>query len=143
MGRNECETLMAELEEAIQAPLASAPELLQALSTLYSTAADVPRSLPPMLVDKMDKIAAINGGSVPIHGRLMTQWMHYAFPYECPYPVLVTKHRKIHKFKQHAPSWKGLNELTLPEQDLLQNVTEDHAFVDWSDEEVLVFDTPA
>ncbi|OLP24478.1 hypothetical protein AK812_SmicGene48940, partial [Symbiodinium microadriaticum] len=24
----------------------------------------------------------------PLHGRLFAQWMHYAFPHECPYPQI-------------------------------------------------------
>merc|ERR550537_644654 len=23
---------------------------------------------------------------IPLHGRLFAQWLHYAFPHECPYP---------------------------------------------------------
>merc|ERR550537_1532339 len=23
---------------------------------------------------------------IPLHGRLLAQWLHYAFPRECPYP---------------------------------------------------------
>merc|ERR1719221_2229657 len=26
------------------------------------------------------------GGLVPLHGRLFMQWMHHAYPRECPYP---------------------------------------------------------
>ena len=27
-----------------------------------------------------------NGGEVPLHGLLFAQWLHYAFPNECPHP---------------------------------------------------------
>jgi len=28
---------------------------------------------------------------VPLHGRLFTQWLHFAFPHECPYPHITQK----------------------------------------------------
>merc|ERR1719263_2324591 len=30
----------------------------------------------------------MHGGQVPMHGRLFAQWMHHAFPRECPFPHL-------------------------------------------------------
>merc|ERR1719160_800345 len=38
------------------------------------------------LLTKLDQIAAISNGKVPLHGRLFAQWLHYAFPNECPFP---------------------------------------------------------
>merc|ERR1719205_191711 len=35
---------------------------------------------------RLDSISEQHGGSIPIHGRLFLQWMHHAFPNECPYP---------------------------------------------------------
>merc|ERR1719487_3173194 len=36
---------------------------------------------------RLEEIAAQNeDGLVPIHGRLFAQWLHYAFPRDCPYP---------------------------------------------------------
>merc|ERR1719169_390075 len=36
----------------------------------------------------LDEIVGHSGASgVPLHGRLLAQWLHYAFPHECPYPV--------------------------------------------------------
>merc|ERR1719387_1072567 len=40
------------------------------------------------LRSKLEEIAAKGNGRVPLHGRLFSQWLHYAFPYECPYPLL-------------------------------------------------------
>merc|ERR1719468_846795 len=28
----------------------------------------------------------MHGGHVPLHGRLFAQWMHHAYPRECPFP---------------------------------------------------------
>lgn len=33
-------------------------------------------------------MTAHHGGKVPLHGRLLAQWLHYVFPQECPYPHL-------------------------------------------------------
>merc|ERR1719235_2691808 len=35
---------------------------------------------------QLEEIASAHGGKVPIHGRLFAQWLHYAFPRECPFP---------------------------------------------------------
>jgi hypothetical protein len=45
-----------------------------------------PRELPAPLRSRLDEIAGRHGGRVPLHSRLFAQWMHYAFPNECPYP---------------------------------------------------------
>lgn len=37
-------------------------------------------------MSRLDEIAAGNGGRVPLHGRLFAQWMHHAYPRECPRP---------------------------------------------------------
>merc|ERR1719197_1201415 len=39
-----------------------------------------------VLLNRLDSIAAMHGGSVPLHGRLFAQWMHLAYPRECPFP---------------------------------------------------------
>merc|ERR550537_1218561 len=35
---------------------------------------------------QLAEIADVHGGKVPIHGRLLSQWLHFVFPHECPYP---------------------------------------------------------
>merc|ERR1719476_1187982 len=47
-----------------------------------------PRSLPDSLTSRLQEIATHHGGRVPLHGRLFAQWMHHAYPRECPYPHL-------------------------------------------------------
>ena len=37
---------------------------------------DAPRQLPRALLNKLDEIAQLHGGEVPIHGRLFAQWLH-------------------------------------------------------------------
>ena len=31
-------------------------------------------------------VAERNGGKVPLYARLFAQWLHFAFPHECPFP---------------------------------------------------------
>merc|ERR1719364_209374 len=35
---------------------------------------------------RLEEVAAVHGGRIPLHGRLFAQWIHYAFPHDCPYP---------------------------------------------------------
>merc|ERR1719205_196523 len=86
---NECEGLMRELEQKIQAPTASAEQLLGLVGNMSTSSVEAPRDLPETLVDKLLAIAASHNGQVPLHARLFAQWMHFAFPSECPYPHTV------------------------------------------------------
>jgi len=84
--RSECEGLISELEVHVQGPSASPQLLLSLVANLSSSTVDAPREIPEALADKLGEVAARNGGEVPLHGRLFAQWLHYAFPHECPYP---------------------------------------------------------
>jgi len=83
---NECEAIMNEIEHAVQAPAASADRLLGIVGNVSSATVDAPRRLPEALNAKLRKVAAQQGGDVALHGRLFSQWLHFAFPNECAYP---------------------------------------------------------
>mmetsp|Transcript_119773 Transcript_119773/g.194858 ORF Transcript_119773/g.194858 Transcript_119773/m.194858 type:complete len:566 (-) Transcript_119773:210-1907(-) len=83
---DECESLMGHLEKEIAGPEAPADHLASLVSKLPSSSVTAPRTLSPSLLKRLDDIAASHDGTVPIHGRLFTQWMHHAFPRECQYP---------------------------------------------------------
>jgi len=83
---HECEGLLNQLEVQIQAPAAPPALLLKLVTNLPSATIDAPRNLSSSLIRTLDEVAALHGGQVPLHGRLFAQWMHYAFPHECPYP---------------------------------------------------------
>jgi len=84
--KNECEGLLGHLEEKIAAPEAT-PETLAALvAALPSSQVLAPRILSDTSLQRLNEIAATHGGTVPLHGRLFGQWMHHAYPLECPYP---------------------------------------------------------
>jgi hypothetical protein len=80
---SECSEILAELEHLIAAPSASPEKLLSLIGTLSD------ETLPEGLPKKLESIAARHGGEVPLHGRLFAQWLHFAFPHECPYPSVV------------------------------------------------------
>jgi hypothetical protein len=83
---DECEGLIGHLENRIAAPEAS-PERISALVTdLPSSSVAAPRTLSQTLLSRLDEIAAGHGGTVQLHGRLFAQWMHHAYPRECPFP---------------------------------------------------------
>mmetsp|Transcript_188 Transcript_188/g.499 ORF Transcript_188/g.499 Transcript_188/m.499 type:complete len:545 (+) Transcript_188:67-1701(+) len=83
---SECEGLMNELAAHVQAPFAEAELLHGIIANLSSSSVDAPRVIRQPLVDKLHEIAGRHGGMVPLHSRLFAQWMHFAFPAECPYP---------------------------------------------------------
>jgi len=84
--KDECEGLLAKLEDDIKAPEASSERIAELVAALPSSSRTAPRQLSAMLRGRLDEIANAHGGSVPLHGRLFSQWMHHAYPRECPYP---------------------------------------------------------
>jgi len=85
---NECEGYMDALEAAVGAPTAAPEELLRLVGEIAIVEADDGATFPASLRSQLFSIAAQHGGSVPLHGRLFAQWLHYAFPHECPFPHL-------------------------------------------------------
>jgi len=83
---NECDAVLTEVERAIAGPSATPDELLPLLGNLTTTSMNEPQPLATSLVEKLSSIAAHNKGAVTLHGRLFAQWLHFAFPHECPYP---------------------------------------------------------
>lgn len=83
---SECEGLMNELEGAMKSPTAAPERLLAVVGNLSSSSVDAPRALSQDLEDKLHAISERHSGEVPLHGRLFAQWLHFAFPNECPYP---------------------------------------------------------
>jgi hypothetical protein len=83
---DECEGLVGTIERMVAAPSASPMQLAELVSSLPSETVDAPRNLSVGLRSRLDEIATTHGGRVPLHGRLFKQWMHHAYPRECPYP---------------------------------------------------------
>merc|ERR1719203_843222 len=83
---DECEGLLRHLEREIAAPSAEAKRIADLVAALHSDTVDAPRNLSAALVGRLDEISRHHGGQVPLHGRLFAQWMHHAYPRECPFP---------------------------------------------------------
>merc|ERR1719350_1614539 len=83
---DECEGLMGHLERSISAPTASPKRIAELVAGLQSESVDAPRDLSASLMSRLGEIADHHDGLVPLHGRLFAQWMHHAYPLECPYP---------------------------------------------------------
>merc|ERR1719458_464167 len=139
---SECEGLMRELEQKIQAPTASAAQLLALVGNMSSSSVDAPRDLPAALVDKLRAIAKRHDGKVPLHARLFAQWMHFVFPSECPYPHTVEDAAVL------RPShWSGQQRATTTDEERMRCISEfavqpeaeigDPLLSQWDDGEVL------
>jgi len=83
---NECEDLMGKLENSIAGEMASPEQILDLVSSFSTPTVVAPRKISSTLTQRLQGIAQSNGGQVPLHGRLFAQWMHHAFPRECPFP---------------------------------------------------------
>jgi hypothetical protein len=83
---DECEQLMGHLESNIKAPDAPVATIVDLVSQLSSSTVEAPRTLPQSLLERLDEVAAPHSGQVQLHGRMFAQWLHHAFPRECPFP---------------------------------------------------------
>merc|ERR1719220_267364 len=83
---NKCERLMSHVEREIAAPIASPQRLAEVVAALPSDFVDAPRELPASMLSRLHEIGDLHNGEVPLHSRLFAQWMHHAYPQECPFP---------------------------------------------------------
>jgi len=83
---DECEDILGHLEERLGAPHASQTEIATLVATLPSATTAGNRTLPAALLGKLSEVAEHHGDRIPLHGRLFAQWMHLAYPRECPFP---------------------------------------------------------
>lgn len=84
--KNECEDLMGQLELHIAASEAAPHRIAEIVSNMKSDTITSPRKLHANLLARLNSIASHRDGKVKLHGRLFAQWMHHAFPNECPFP---------------------------------------------------------
>jgi len=82
-----CESLMTHLEKSLQAPSVKPERIIEVVNGSAPFHEVV--LISDNLASKLYGIAERNQGEVPIYGRLFSQWMHFAFPSECPYPQIV------------------------------------------------------
>lgn len=142
---NECDGLLNELEGSIKAPAASPEKVADVVSNLTSTSMLTPKSVSTQLRSKLHWIAERNHGEVPLHGRLFAQWLHHAFPYECPFPHLSEDGSEL--TAQHWLGGKAIasveeraNHVEIVDERLTSELDEEVQRTEkllWSEEEVL------
>merc|ERR1719362_1444398 len=106
---NECEDLMDHIEHHFAEPTAAPADIVDFVAALPSSSVPGGRAMPHILVQRLMEIAERYDGQVPLHGRLFAQWMHHAYPRECPYPHIsgTTQPQSVKEFKaqsQRAPT---------------------------------------
>jgi len=62
----------------------------------------------------------MHSGQVPLHGRLFAQWMHHAYPRECPFPHVSGSVKPMYPMEWAQAMGESLLEVT-------QEVMEEHA----------------
>jgi hypothetical protein len=145
---DDCESLLGHLEEKISAPEATARTILTLVESMSSSTVNSSRKLSDNLLKYLDDIAALHGGKVPLHGRLFAQWMHHAYPRECPYPHMSGTTRQ-----QTADEWlleSGIDSVATEEEmrqftnsaATASEAEKDEAFVPWSPAEELLVSRP-
>jgi len=80
------------------------------------------------------------GGMVPLHGRLFAQWLHYAFPRECPFPHKAGETVALSPLEfgdQYAASEDEMSTIAAAKA-TVPSVTEEDEMSQWSHEEELL-----
>merc|ERR1719198_1027999 len=114
---------MRHLESVIVSSTARPSQISRIVSKLSSPTVSAPRHLSKPLMQRLQDIASHHGGEIPLHGRLFAQWMHHAFPRECPYP-----HAAGTASAQTAEEWMlktGQADSTLTKEEMLAEVESD------------------
>eukprot|EP00428_Durinskia_dybowskii_P018709 CAMPEP_0170227870 /NCGR_PEP_ID=MMETSP0116_2-20130129/13652_1 /TAXON_ID=400756 /ORGANISM="Durinskia baltica, Strain CSIRO CS-38" /LENGTH=607 /DNA_ID=CAMNT_0010478607 /DNA_START=74 /DNA_END=1897 /DNA_ORIENTATION=+ len=113
---SECEGLMAHIERSIAGPSAEPAALESVVAALPSSTVPAGRRPDIVLAKRLREIAAQHeDGRVPIHGRLFAQWMHHAYPRECPYPHAAGATKQVSAFhyvlsgQRHVASRQEMN----------------------------------
>merc|ERR1719159_1397281 len=69
------------IEDEIASPNGTVSQILKAVASLPFYP-----DITPKMASKLEDIATLDRGSIPLHGRLFAQWLHFTFPRDCPYP---------------------------------------------------------
>jgi len=143
---SDCGQLMGEVEHIVQAPTASPQILLGIVGNLSLVNYDGEQVVTSELKAKLHTVAAHHAGTVPLHGRLFAQWMHFAFPLECPYPHVLQDSMIL------SPASLGSkNSYTSTEEQRQKFIEEKANFSDaeintlevhWTDDEVMPLQEP-
>jgi len=122
---DECESILASLEEKIAAPHASPEVIIETVSTIASATVSSNRAIAPWLRTRLYEVAAHHGGYVPLHGRLFAQWLHYAYPRECQFPhVAGTINPQRPEDILAANPDETINDIAMTEEQMKQTISE-------------------
>lgn len=105
---DECNELFRDLGERVQASEAKTSVLLEIVADMSSSTTQA-RNISGALAKRLEQIAQINGGKIPIHGRLFAQWMHFVFPRDCPYPHKMGSFNPLPQFEAEATMEKEVS----------------------------------
>merc|ERR1712046_555196 len=47
------------------------------------------------LWDRLEDIEKLHGGHIPLHSRLLQQWLHFIYPQDCKYPHIAGKTAQV------------------------------------------------
>mmetsp|Transcript_147283 Transcript_147283/g.410276 ORF Transcript_147283/g.410276 Transcript_147283/m.410276 type:complete len:702 (+) Transcript_147283:101-2206(+) len=78
---NECEALLERLEHRLHAPEVAPADVAELLTEVRGQDA-----LSGLVLSELDSLAYAREGRVALHGLAFAQWLHRAFPHECPRP---------------------------------------------------------
>lgn len=141
---SECEPLMAQLEREIGAPTALPAQIAEVVSNLPSSTMPAGRQLPALLMSRLQAVAAANEGVVPLNGRLFAQWLHHAYPRECPFPHVAGATAPVNVFAWEASH----HDLPLADPSAMSKLADQSHRSDapvlsapWDNEEELLVDT--
>jgi len=146
--QNECEALLGHLEREVAEPDATIHQIIDLVGNLPSATVSAPRAITAELRALLEEVASNHRGLVPLHSRLFGQWMHHAYPRECPYPhkAGTVKYTSMYDWVGE----KGIDALTASSQDMEQHsahptsvneTTAQPARMMWTTEEELVAST--
>mmetsp|Transcript_56629 Transcript_56629/g.165623 ORF Transcript_56629/g.165623 Transcript_56629/m.165623 type:complete len:663 (+) Transcript_56629:91-2079(+) len=86
---NECEAILEDLEQDLQAAEAAPSDITSALHRRVGWRSSAP------LLSELQEAARKHGGRLAVHGLAFAQWLNHAFPRECPRP-------RAEDFKHHS-----------------------------------------
>jgi hypothetical protein len=151
---NECEGVMAKLEGALGASEATPEQIISAASDVSTSTVSSPRDLPKALMVRLELVAERNGGKVPLYGRLFAQWLHFAFPHECPFPhstgstnpltpgdyaKATSEKANMRMNELHEYINRRVGSSDMAQNEPVQDDHDDHLLKSWSDHEEMLF----
>merc|ERR1719491_63513 len=88
------------MERRLDGPTATAAQIAAVVRRLPSPSHPEREVIPEDLLLKLEAIGVAHAGQVPLHGRLLAQWLHHMYPRDCPYPHAagVTKQEQVDEY---------------------------------------------